>query len=226
MEALVTGGEAVLGTERGKERERERASIFDLDSPDVFFRCSPMSEGQTEGTGPALCHLIAKTIRTAKNLLLLLPPHSTFSPMVWPGVESGVTDPSGDGWNGCWTLVRMILEKSEQQRDQSITSIDLRFFFLFLFFASPFTPPHACTNAPSIPFLWGGVYKRPLYPSPLHPSIIPASLHSSQIANLGALGPIWRPLRGAEWRGRIPPPPTAPHEIVDSIWLDCGALEI
>ena len=33
------------------------------------------------------------------------------SPMVWPGVESGVTDPSGDGWNGCWTLVRIILGK-------------------------------------------------------------------------------------------------------------------
>ena len=33
------------------------------------------------------------------------------SPMVWPGVESGVTDPSGDGWNCCWTLVRIILAK-------------------------------------------------------------------------------------------------------------------
>jgi len=33
------------------------------------------------------------------------------SPMVWPGVESGVTDPSGDGWNCCWTLVRIILVK-------------------------------------------------------------------------------------------------------------------
>lgn len=32
-------------------------------------------------------------------------------PMVWPGVESGVTDPSGDGWNCCWTLVRIILAK-------------------------------------------------------------------------------------------------------------------
>lgn len=33
------------------------------------------------------------------------------SPMVCPGVESGVTEPSGDGWNGCWTLVRIILVK-------------------------------------------------------------------------------------------------------------------
>lgn len=86
-----------------------------------------MSEGQAEVAGPS--HI--KTIRTTKILLLLLP-HSTFSPMVWPGVESGVMDPSGDGWKGCWTLVRMILEKSEQQGiNQSYRSICAFSFFSF-----------------------------------------------------------------------------------------------
>lgn len=33
-------------------------------------------------------------------------------PIVWPGVDSDV--PSGDGWKGCWTLVRMILGNDEK----------------------------------------------------------------------------------------------------------------
>lgn len=33
-------------------------------------------------------------------------------PIVWPGVDRDV--PSGDGWKGCWTFVRMILGNKRQ----------------------------------------------------------------------------------------------------------------
>lgn len=69
MEALVTGGEAELGTEGERHKDAELAS-------------NRSSRGD-------LCHPLACL------------------PIVWPGVDREV--PSGDGWKGCWTLVRMIL---------------------------------------------------------------------------------------------------------------------
>lgn len=67
MEALVTGGEAALGTE-GKDTKMQK--LLPIAARAVIY---------------AIC-----------------------LPIVWPGVDREV--PSGDGWKGCWTLVRMILQ--------------------------------------------------------------------------------------------------------------------
>ena len=42
-------------------------------------------------------------------------------PIVWPGVDRDV--PSGDGWKGCWTFVRMILQdKKRKKKEKQISA--------------------------------------------------------------------------------------------------------
>lgn len=122
-------------------------------------------------------------------------------PMVWPGVDRGVTDPSGDGWNCCWTLVRIILAKWTTDTDQSIPLPE----------RGDFTPPARRALGRSK----RRARLRPL--TPVHVQVrrrLPACIlvfgPLSQIANLRALGAISPLLCEAEW-GRRPP------EIVDSI---------
>ncbi|KAK5906084.1 hypothetical protein CgunFtcFv8_001979 [Champsocephalus gunnari] len=95
-----SGGGEVLGRSDVNLRDRKKvlpSSLFLFSPLDRGIPRIPLMEYDPAGSLEALV--------TGGEAWLVLP-------IVWPGVRD---DPSGDGWKGCWTFVRMILGNKEEQ---------------------------------------------------------------------------------------------------------------